>query len=68
MLELHPDIIIDANTQKKSVVLPYLEWQKILAVMEEFDDIKAYEKAKVENDEFISFEQAVNEINAGIDN
>jgi hypothetical protein len=60
MLELHPDIIIDAHTQKKSVVLPYLEWQKILAIM--------YEKAKAEDDEFISFEQAVNEINAGIDN
>lgn len=68
MLELHPDIIIDAHTQKKSVVLPYLEWQKILAIMEEFDDIKAYEKAKAEDDECISFEQAVNEINTGIDN
>ncbi len=62
MINFHPDVIIDANNHKKSVVLPYEEWEKILDLMEEFDEIHAYENAKAEPDEFLPFEQAVQEI------
>jgi hypothetical protein len=65
IINFHPSIIVDVNNHKKSVVLPYDEWEKILEMMEEFDEIRAYENAKVETDEFIPFEQAVKEIYAG---
>lgn len=64
MLEFHPLYIVDEAAQKKSVVLPYQEWEKILQIMEEFDDISAYQKAKTADDEFIPFDQAVAEIYA----
>lgn len=65
MINFHPSIIVDANNHKKSVVLPYDEWEKILEIMEEFDEIRAYENAKAENDEFVPFEQALQEIYTG---
>jgi len=49
-------------------VLPYDEWEKILEIMEEFDEIRAYENAKAETDEFVPFEKAVQEIYAGKSN
>ncbi len=65
MLEFHPLFIVDEAAHKQSVVLPFKEWEKILEIMEELDDIHAYEQAKAENDDFLSFEQAVKEINVG---
>lgn len=64
MPNFHPNFIIDENAHRKSVVLPYKEWEQILEIMEEFEEIRAYEKAKSENDDFVPFEQAVKEINA----
>ncbi len=66
MLEFHPEYIIDKNSHKKSVVIPLAEWQKIMDAMDELDDIRAYDLALSKNDGIILFEQAVNEINAGI--
>ncbi|MEI6746657.1 MAG: hypothetical protein WCL34_11910 [Methylococcaceae bacterium] len=68
IINFHPSIIIDAHNHKKSVVLPYDEWEKILEIMEEFDEIRAYENAKAETDEFVPFEKAVQEIYAGKNN
>jgi hypothetical protein len=65
MINFHPSFIVDENAQKKSVVLPYREWEKILEIMEELDDIRAYENAKTDEDSFVPFDQAVKEINAG---
>ena len=38
------------------------EWQKIQEQLEMLEDLKAYDKAKREKSEIISFDQAVKEI------
>lgn len=62
MFSIHPEYIVDEKQHKKSVVLPYSEWEKILEEIEELEDIRAYDKAKNQDDEVIPFEQAVQEI------
>ena len=67
MINIHPEYIVDENLNRKSVVLPYSEWENIVEEMEELDDIRAYDQAKNETeDEVIPFEQAVKEIEDGI--
>lgn len=65
MIDLHPEYIIDDRQHKKAVVLPYSEWEKVLEEMEELEDIRAYDAAKVDNDEILPFDQAVEEIRKG---
>lgn len=62
MVNLHPEYIIDQNKQRKSVVLPFEEWQALMLEMEELDEIRAYDAAMQESGEVISFDQAVKEI------
>ena len=67
MINVHPECIVDENLNRKSVVLPYSEWENIAEEMEELDDIRAYDQAKNETeDEVVPFEQAVKEIEDGI--
>ena len=67
MINIHPEYIVDENSNRKSVVLPYSEWENIVEEMEELDDIRAYDQAKNETeDEVVPFEQAVKEIEDGI--
>ena len=58
----NPKFIIDTNNKPKSVVIPILEWEKLLESLEELEDIKAYDLAKSKNDTEISFDEAVREI------
>lgn len=62
MKEFHPEYIVDRNQDKKSVILPIKEWEEILLVMEEYDDIQAYDNAKNINEDIIPFNQAIEEI------
>ncbi len=66
MIQIHPQFVVDENLRRKAVILSYEEWEKILADMEELDDIRAYDTAKANNDDIIPFEQAVKEIRQGI--
>ena len=67
MINVHPEYIVDENLNRKSVVLPYSEWENIVEEMEELDDIRAYDQAKNETeDEVVPFEQAIKEIEDGI--
>lgn len=67
MINVHPEYIVDENLNRKSVVLPYSEWENIVEEMEELDDIRAYDQAKNETEEgVVPFEQAVKEIEDGI--
>lgn len=62
MNNVHPEYIVDENFNRKSVVLPYSEWEDIIEEIEELDDIRAYDQAKNETeDEDVPFEQAVKE-------
>ncbi len=65
MIEVHPEYLIDKNSNKKAVLIPFTEWKYIIHEMEELDDIRAYDTAK-SDEEYIPFEQAVNEIKHGI--
>ena len=63
MINVHSEYIVDENLNRKSVVLPYSEWEDIIEEMENLDDIRAYDQAKNETeDEVVPFEQAVKEM------
>lgn len=65
MIALHPEYIIDEKAHKKAVVLPFVEWEKVLEDIEELEDIRAFDKAKAEKDEILPFDQAIKEIRSG---
>jgi hypothetical protein len=46
MLNLHEQIIVDEKGHKMAAILPYSEWKKVVAILEEYEDICAYDKAK----------------------
>ncbi len=62
MLTVHPEIVIDRNRKPKAVLLPYSEWNRVVADMEELEDIRAYDRAKARGDEAIPFEEAAKEL------
>ena len=62
MVTIHPEYVIDEHQHRKAVLLPVAEWEEIVKELEDLDDIRAFDKAKSENQETIPFEQAVHEI------
>ena len=62
MVTLHPEYVVDKDQHTKAVLLPFLEWENVVAELEELDDIRAYDKAKSSDEETIPFGQAVREI------
>ncbi len=65
MLKIHQDYLIDEKGNKKAVVVPLSEWQKIKEELEELDDIRAYDQAKSKPSEPIPFDEAVQQIRKG---
>ena len=59
MLTLHEKFIIDEKGKKTATVLPYAEWKKVAAILEEYEDICAYDKAKSRTYNPISFKKAL---------
>ena len=57
MLALHEKYIIDEAGKKTAVVIPFKEWKKVREVLEEYDDIRAYDVAKKKPSEPISLQQ-----------
>ena len=62
MFKLHPQYVIDENQRKSAVILPLAEWERIMEEMEELEDIRVYDVAKIEPQDAVPFEQAVREI------
>ena len=62
MIALHPEYIIDQKERKKSVIIPFKEWERLMYDIEELEDICAYDIAKADNDKTISFEEAIKEL------
>lgn len=62
MLTVHPEIVIDRHRKPKAVLLPYSEWNKVVADMEELEDIRAYDRAKARGGDAIPLERAVMEL------
>lgn len=55
MLALHEQYLVNEKGQKKAIVLPYSEWKKIQDILEEYDDICAYDKAKARKSDPVNF-------------
>jgi hypothetical protein len=56
MLALHPQYINDAHGNPVLVVLPKAEFEAVLEQLEDLEDIRLYDEAKLEDDgERISF-------------
>ena len=68
MIQIHPDYIVDTNHNKKSVVLPFEEWEQIVKALEELEDIRDFDAAQQRQEESIPFEQAIreNELDGGV--
>ena len=65
-MNVHPEYIVDENSNKKSVVIPLAEWKEIVEEIEELEDIRAYDRAKQQiEDEPVPFDEAIKEIRAG---
>ncbi len=62
MVTVHPEYVVDEQHNRKAVLLPVEEWEKIVSDLEELDDIRAYDAAQQHSAERIPFEQAVREI------
>ena len=61
-LELKERYVVDETGSRIAVLLDIDEYQKVLDALEELEAISAYDEAKAESDEVITFEQAIAEI------
>ena len=62
MSNYHPEYIVDEKANKKAVIIPFSQWQRLMEEIEELEDIRAYDKSKVSSDDIILFEKAVRQI------
>ena len=63
MEALNEQYVIDDEGNRKAVIVPITEWEKILEALEELDDILAYDEAKSEASDPVPFDKVVNELN-----
>ncbi len=66
MIELHEEYLVDEEGNRKAVVISMSEWQQIVHLLEELNDIRAYDEAKSHPSDAIPFEHAVSEIRQGM--
>lgn len=63
MQTISEQYIVDAQGQRLSVVVEFDYYQKLLARLEELEEIYAFDLAEESQDEAIPFSQAIAEIN-----
>jgi hypothetical protein len=61
-VDLKERFVVDETGNRVAVLIDIAEYQKVLEALEELESINAFDEAKASNDEIISFDQAVNEI------
>jgi hypothetical protein len=58
--------IVDENGKRVSVILPIEEYERLIEILEDLEDVRAYDEARAElergEDEVIPWEQARKEI------
>jgi len=59
---IHESFVTDKKGRKIAVQIPIKVYEKLVADLEELNDIKAYDRAKTRKSEPIPFEQAITEI------
>ena len=65
MVTVHPEYVVDAQANRKAVLLPVSEWAQVVEELDELDDIRAFDEAKAGPQDRIPFEHAVREIQEG---
>lgn len=56
--------LVDEKGIKKAVILPINQYNKLMEIAEEYEDIVAYDLAKIQNAEFVSADEAFAEVEA----
>jgi hypothetical protein len=57
-MSIDEHILVDNKGKTVAVQIPINQYKKMLEIMEEMEDIKAYKKAKKNKSEWIPFEKA----------
>ncbi len=63
-MSIDEQILVDTKGNPVAVQIPISQYKKMLELMEEMEDIKAYKKAKKNKSEWIPFEEALATIEA----
>ncbi|PYP84122.1 MAG: hypothetical protein DMF61_21230 [Blastocatellia bacterium AA13] len=61
-VDLKERYVVDETGNRVAVLIDIEEYHRVLEALEELETINAYDEAKASNDEIISFDQAINEI------
>ena len=56
-MKLQPQFLVDKDGNKTSVMLSMEQWVYILESLEDLEDIRAYDRAKAETQEYVPFEK-----------
>lgn len=64
MITVHPQYITDTEGKKLSVILGIQEFKSIMEELEELEDIRLYDEAKVGNEPSIPIDEAFKMIEA----
>jgi len=62
MIKTHQEYLTDDQGKRRAVVISMDEWERIQEEMEELEDIRAYDEAKMEPSDPIPFQEAIAEI------
>jgi hypothetical protein len=61
-MSINPKFIMDVEGEQTGVVLTMEEFKELIEAYEDLEDLKAYDAAKAEPDEYISWEDAKKEL------
>ncbi|MBL7717381.1 MAG: hypothetical protein JNL72_00990 [Flavipsychrobacter sp.] len=64
MLTIHPQYITDSAGKKISVIIPMNEFNSILEELEELEDVKLYDEAKLSDEPTVPIDEAFKIIEA----
>jgi PHD/YefM family antitoxin component YafN of YafNO toxin-antitoxin module len=65
MIDIHPQYITDKKGKKLSVVIPVVEFEKLMEELEELEDIRLYDETKVAGEASMSVDEAFAMIEKG---
>ena len=63
-MSIDEQILVDNKGKTVAVQIPISQYKKILEIIEEMEDIKAYKKAKKQKSDWVPFEKAFAPIEA----
>jgi hypothetical protein len=66
MIQLHEQYLVDDQGHRKAAVIPISEWEQVLELLEELDDVRAHDEAKSKPSDLVNLEQVVSDIREGI--